>query len=170
VRSLALGALLVLVASSAALAAARAGTIGADGVRLGLPAGWHGSSSSDTACDPRRLLVASSAAIQFHSGLRLAAPARGQVLVAVLEDRGVRDRPVGGLRRPRRFDVAWNHLSRLDGGSGCGLPATPAYLRYFESHRRYIGVAVFPGSRVSGATRARTLGLLDSIRVSARPG
>lgn len=118
-------------------------------------------------CDPQRLLIASPAPIRFRSGGHLAAPARGQVLVLVMEDRSVQDRPAGDLRRPSRFTVAWNELRRLDGGSACGLPDAPAYLRYFRTHGRYIGFIVFPGRHVSGTMRAKTLAVMDSIRVIA---
>ena len=162
------GVVLAVVASTAG-ATVRDRAIAAAGVRLVLPARWHGSSARDAACDPRRLLVASSAPIRLRPGGAPAAPGGRQVLVVVLEDRYAQDRPLGDLRRPKQFSVAWDRLRRLDGGSACGLPAAPAYLRYFEAHGRYIGFAVFPGSRPAAATRAQTLALLDSVRVSARP-
>jgi hypothetical protein len=127
--------------------------------------GWHASTSKSTICDPQRLLVASSAPIRFRFRGHLAAPARGQVLVLVMEDRYVQDRPAGDLRRPNHFTVAWNELRHLAGGSACGLPDAPAYLRYFKTHGRYIGFIVFPGRHMTGTARAETLVVMDSIRV-----
>lgn len=157
-----------LAASPAALSAARDRVISDSGVHLTIPAGWDASSSKSTICDPQRLLVASSAPIRFRFGGHLAAPARGQVLVLVMEDRYVQERPAGNLRWPNHFMVAWNQLRHLDGGSACGLPNAPAYLRYFKTHGRYIGFIVFPGRRVSSTTRAKTLAVMDSIRVDAK--
>lgn len=157
-------ALLALAFSSAALATPGR-MIATSGTRLTLPVGWHASTSKDTACDPERLLAVSSAPIRFRSAGHLAAPARGQVLVLLMEDRYVRDQPVRDLRRPKRFFVTWNHLRHLDGGTGCGLPAVPAYWRYFKTHSRYLGFIVIPGARTSHTTRAKTLAAMDSLRV-----
>jgi hypothetical protein len=159
--------LLALAVSPAALSAARDRVISDSGVRLTIPVGWQASTSKSTICDPQRLLVASSAPIHFRSGGHLSAPAPRQVLVLVMEDRYVQDRPPGDLRRPNHFAVAWNQLRHLDGGSACGLPDAPAYLRYFKTHGRYIGFIVFPGRQVSSSTRAKTLVVMDSIRVNA---
>ena len=118
------------------------------------------------AATPERLLAVTSAPIRFRPAGHLAAPAKGQVLLLLMEDRSVRDRPVPDLRRPKHFSVTWNHLRRLDGGTGCGLPAAVAYLRYFKTHGRYLGFIVFPGARTSNKTRAKTLATMDSLRVS----
>jgi len=166
-RLLAATSLLALALSPAALSAVRGRVVSDAGVRLAIPAGWHASTSKSTICDPQRLLVASSAPIRFRPGGHLAPPARGQVLVLVMEDRYVQDRPVGDLRRPTHFTVAWDRLRHLDGGRACSLPDAPAYLRYFKARGRYIGFIVFPGSRVSSATRATTVAVMDSIRVGA---
>ena len=157
---------LALALSPATLSAAGGRVITDSGVHLTIPAGWHALTSKKTTCDPQQLLAASSAQIRLRSRGQLAAPAEGQVLVLVMEDRYVQDRPVGDLRRPKHFS-AWNQLRHLDGGGACGLPDAPAYLRYFETHGRYIGFIVFPGHRVSSTTRVQTLAVMDSIRVSA---
>lgn len=159
--------LLALAGSPAAVSAARDRVISDGRVHLTIPAGWEASSSKSTICDPQRLLVASSAPIRFRSSGHLSAPGPGQVLVLVMEDRDVQDRPAGDLRRPNRFTLAWSGLRHLDGGSACGLPDAPAYLRYFKTHGRYIGFIVFPGHRVISRTRAKTLAVMDSIRVDA---
>lgn len=150
-----------------ALAAAPARTISTSGVRLGVPAGWHALVSTTPRCDPERLVVASSAPVRVSATGRLSAPGRGDVLVLLLEDRQARDRPVGDLRRPGHFSVAWARLRRLD-GSGCGFPDAPMFMRYFESHGRYLGFIVYPGARVGAATRAQTLALMDSLHVGRR--
>jgi len=160
-------ALLALAVSPAALSARRDRVISDAGVHLTIPPGWQASTSKSTLCDPQRLLVASSASIHFRSAGHLSAPAPGQVVVLVMEDRYVQDRPTGDLRRPNHFTVAWNHLRHLDGGSACGLPDAPAYLRYFKTRGRYIGFIAFPGRRLSSTTRAKTTIVMDSIRVDA---
>lgn len=159
--------LLALAVSPTALSAPRDRVISDSGVHLTIPVGWQASTSKGTICDPQRLLVASSASIHFRSGGHLSAPAPGQVLVLVMEDRYVQDRPAGDLRRPNHFAVSWDQLRHLDGGSACDLPDSPAYLRYFKTHGRYIGFIVFPGRQVSSSTRAKTLVVMDSIRVNA---
>jgi hypothetical protein len=166
VRLIIATSLLALAVSPAALSAARDRVISDSGVRLTIPAEWDASSSKSTICDPQRLLVASSAPIRFRSGGHLAAPARGQVLVLVMEDRYLQDRPADNLRRPSHIRVAWNQLRHLDGGSACGLPDGPAYLRYFKTYGRDIGFIVFSDRRVSSTTRAKTLAVMDSIRVT----
>lgn len=157
----------VLLAASLALVAGvapAARTISTSGVRLTVPAGWHSVVSKTPSCDPERLIVASSAPVRVSATGRLAAPARAEVLVLLLEDRQARDRPVGDLRRPRHFSVAWTRLRRLD-GTGCGFPDARMFMRYFESHGRYLGFIVYPGADVGPATRAKTLALMDSLRV-----
>jgi hypothetical protein len=166
-RLIAVISLLGLALSPVARSAVRGRVISDSGVRVAIPARWYASTAKSTICDPQRLLVASSAPIRFRPGGRLAPPARGQVLLLVMEDRYVQDRPSGDLRRPTHFSVSWHQLRHLDGGSACSLPDSPAYLRYFEAHGRFIGFIVFPGSRVGATTRAKTLAVMDSIRVDA---
>lgn len=159
---------LALAASSAAFAAPAGRTVIASGTRLTLPVDWHASTSKGTLCDhdPERLLAISSAPIRFRSRGHLAAPAKGQVLVLLMEDRYRQDRPLGDLRRPKRFSVTWNHLRHLDGGTGCGLPAAPAYMRYFKTHGRYLGFIVIPGAGTNRTTRVKTLAAMDSLRIN----
>ena len=149
-------------ALSASVAFAAGPTVSTSGLRMSVPPGWHAVVSKTRSCDPERLIVASSAPIRVAASGGLAAPDRSQVLVVLLEDRQVR--PVGDLRRPTRFSVRWNRLTRVQGD--CGLPDAPAFLRYFKSHGRYLGFIVYPGARVGNATRTKTLALMDSLRVS----
>jgi hypothetical protein len=147
------------------MAAAHPRTISTSGVRLVVPVGWHVAISTTPSCDPERLVVISSAPVRFHPGGRLKAPGGGDVLVLLLEDRYIQDRPVGDLRRPTHFSVTWNRLVRLK--AVCGLPNAPAYMRYFKTHGRYLGFIVYPGERVGETTRVKTLAVMDSLRVSA---
>jgi hypothetical protein len=83
-----------------------------------------------------------------------------------LEDRQARDRPVGNLRRPRRFTVDWQRLQALSPDGYCGNPRGPAAMHYFKTHRRYLGFILYPGYHVGASTRAKTLALMDSLRVT----
>ena len=40
-------------------------------------------------------------------------------------------------------------------------------MRYFKTHGRYLGFIVYPGARVGKTTRAKTLAVMNSVRVSA---
>ena len=40
-------------------------------------------------------------------------------------------------------------------------------MRYFKSHGRYLGFIVYPRAPVGASTRAKTLALMDSVRISA---
>jgi hypothetical protein len=131
------------------------------GLRLNVPAGWQAVVSKTRNCDPQRLLVASSAPVRIAASGRVAAPGRTAVLVLLLEDRHIR--PLGDLRRPAHFSVRWNRLVRVQGCGG--LPAR-GFIRYFKSHGRYLGFIVYPGARVPAPTRAKTLALMDSLRVN----
>ena len=146
---------------SVALAAPPA--VSASGVRLKIPAGWHATVSKTPSCDPERLIVSSSAPLHVTASGRVAAPEPTDVVVVLLEDRHVR--PLGDLRRPAHFSVRWNRLVRVRGD--CGLPNAPAFIRYFKTQGRYLGFIVYPGAHVGKATRAKTLALMDSLRVSA---
>lgn len=84
------------------------------------------------------------------------------MLIAVVEDHV--NLPSGNLHRPARFSVDWNHPSRLD-GSHCGGPDAPALMHWFRTDGRYLGLTVFPGSRVPAAVRAQTIAVMDSLRV-----
>jgi len=156
-------ALICASAASAAVAALPPRHISTSGVRVVVPAGWHAFVSTTPRCDPERLLIASSTPIHF-SGARLEPPARGNVVLLLLEDRYVQDRPSGDLRRPAHFSVAWNRLVHLK--TFCGLPNARAVMRYFTSHGRYLGFIVYPGTHVGSTVRAKTLALMDSLRVS----
>jgi hypothetical protein len=39
-------------------------------------------------------------------------------------------------------------------------------MHYFNTHRRYLGFTVNPGSNVGASARAKTLALMDSLRVT----
>jgi hypothetical protein len=41
-------------------------------------------------------------------------------------------------------------------------------MHYFKTHNRYLGYIVYPGSNVGLRTRAQTLTLMDSLRVTQR--
>src|SRR5581483_8672242 len=41
-------------------------------------------------------------------------------------------------------------------------------MHYIKTHGRYLGFLVYPGSRVSGHTRAQTPKLMDSLHVTSR--
>jgi hypothetical protein len=164
VRRLLVVVVLAFGVASATFAASQLGTVSSAGVRLVVPAGWHAVVSKTPSCDPERLIAASSARIRFGSGGRLAAPGKGHVLVLLLDDRLRQDRPVGDLERPAHFSVTWNRLVRLQGG--CGLPNTPAFMRYFKTRNRYLGFIVYPGASVDNQRRAQTLAMMDSLRVS----
>jgi hypothetical protein len=142
-------------------------TVSAAGVSVQLPAGWVGRRSSTPGCDPRRLLVASSSRPGVRAGGGIAAAARGQVIVAVMEDVQVQDRPVGDLRRPRHFQIDWSSLRILAPDGFCGNPKGPAVMHYFKTRGRYLGFIVYPGRNVTARTRAQTLALMDSLRVAA---
>ena len=134
------------------------------GVSLQLPAGWQARISKTPACDPERLIVASSTATHLGPNGRLPSPPAGSVLVVLLEDRYRQDRPVGDLRRPHHFSVSWNDLAQIK--PSCGLPASPAYMHYVKTHGRYLGFIVYPGSAVAATTREATVTLMDSLHVN----
>ena len=39
-------------------------------------------------------------------------------------------------------------------------------MHYFKTHGRYLGFIVYPGSGLSTSARAKTLALMDSLRVT----
>ena len=162
-RKLGLLALLVAALTLSSGSAARTVPVSTTGVRLSLPAGWHARALDPrlSTCDPVTLVVANSESIRLEHG-HWAAPARGQMLMLLLEDHV--NKPEGDLRRPARFHVRWNRLTQLS--ACCQLPALPASMRYFREHGRHLGFIVFPGHHVSAATRRTTERLLDSLRVS----
>jgi hypothetical protein len=133
------------------------------GVSLQLPAGWQAQITKTPACDPERLIVASSTPTHIAPSGRLRSPPAGAVLVVLLEDRYRQDRPLGDLRRPQHFSGNWNHLAQIK--PSCGLPASPAYMHYVKTHGRYLGFIVYPGSAVDATTRAATIALMDSLHV-----
>jgi hypothetical protein len=160
-----LAALLAAVAAGVAVSAPR--RISSAGVSLQLPPGWAGKASRTRGCDPRRLLVASSSRLRISATGRIGSPRAGEVLVAVMEDIQVQDRPVGDLRRPRHFQVDWAYLRTLAPDGFCGNPKGPAAMHYFKTHGRYLGFIVYPGRRVTAQTRAQTLEFMDSLRVTS---
>lgn len=139
-------------------------TVSRAGVSLRIPAGWQAETAKVVTCDPERLIVASSRPIRIGPNAGLPSPHAGAVLVVLLEDRYRQDRPPGNLHRPRHFVVTWHHLTHIK--PSCGLPASPAYMRYFKTHGRYLGFIVYPGGAVTAKTRAATLRLMDSLRLN----
>jgi hypothetical protein len=140
-------------------------TILANGATLRIPAGWHAAVARTPDCDPERLIVVSSAPLQISASGQVRAPRDRQVVILLLEDRYVQDRPVGDLRRPTHFAIAWNKLVRLEPNRYCGSPNAPAAMHYFKTHGRYLGFIVYPGANVDARTRASTLAVLDSLRI-----
>jgi len=157
--------LLAFCAAPVALAAQRSQTISTAGTTLRVPEGWHAAVARTPACDPERLIVVSSAPLRISSGGQLAPSRTGQVLILLLEDRYRQDRPSGDLRRPAHFSITWKILVRVK--PICGNPDTPAFMRYFKTHSRYVGFIVYPGAHVGSNTRSKTLAVMDSLRVSA---
>jgi hypothetical protein len=142
-------------------------SISTAGATLRVPAGWHAVIAKTPSCDPERLIVVSSAPIRISANGRVAAPRRRQVVILLLEDREVQDRPAGNLRRPVRFAIAWDDLVRLEPARYCGAPNAPASMHYFKTRERYLGFIVYPGADTGPQTRARTLSVMDSLLVHA---
>jgi hypothetical protein len=148
----------------AALAFAVSGDVVAtSGTSLRVPAGWHATVSKTPGCDPLRLIVASSAPLRIVNGT-IRRPTRGDVTVLLLEDRLKVDQPHNAPPRPAHFVVRWNELRPIT--SICGNPKPPAYMYWFRTKSRYLGFIVYPAGRISPATRAKTLALMDSLHVS----
>jgi hypothetical protein len=157
----------VAVCFVAAAASASSGRgVVTSGVRLAVPVGWHAVVAKMPQCDPERLVVASSGRLRVSATGRVASPRPGEVIVLLLEDRQVQDRPSGDLRRPRHFTVDWDSLRTLAPDGYCGNPRGPAAMHYFKTHGRYLGFIVYPGSDVGASARAKTLALMDSLRVT----
>ena len=161
-----LPALLALVIATAAPGATNGRDVSTAGLTLRVPDGWYAAILKTPSCDPERLIVVSSAPLSPSSGGHVAPPSVGQVVMLLLEDRYAQDRPVGNLKRPARFKVRWNNLVRLEPAGYCGSPNAPASMRYFKTHGRYLRFIIYPGPKLSAATRARTLAVMDSLRVS----
>jgi hypothetical protein len=164
-RAVLFGALALCLAASAAFASSGREVV-TSGVRLAIPSGWHAAFAKTPQCDPERLIVASSDRLRVSTSGRVVSPRPGEVIVLLLEDRQVQDRPVGNLRRPRHFTVNWESLRTLSPDGYCGNPRGRAAMHYFKIHRRYLGFIVYPGSNVGASTRAKTLALMDSLRVT----
>ena len=160
--------LLALAGSAAAASGTSGRTISTTGVTLRLPTRWHAAVSRTPDCDPERLIVASSEPLRISAGGRVASPASRAVIVLLLEDRQVQDRPSGDLRLPRHFRIDWNDLRTLEPDGFCGNPKGPAAMHYFKTHSRYLGYIVYPGSSVGPRVRAQTVALMDSLRVTRR--
>jgi hypothetical protein len=134
------------------------------GVQATIPAGWRADTNKALACDPQRLMLLSSQPIRTARTGGLLAPTAGQVEIAVVEDHV--NLPSGNLHRPTRFSVDWSHPARLEGS--CGSPDAPASMHWFRTDGRYLGLTVYPGSHVPAATRARTIAVMDSVRLTGR--
>jgi hypothetical protein len=158
---------LVAVCLVAATALASSGReVVTSGVHLAIPAGWHAAVAKTPQCDPERLIVASSGRLRVNATGRVASPRPREVIVLLLEDRQVQDRPSGDLRRPVRFTVDWESLRTLAPDGYCGNPRGPAAMHYFRTHGRYLGFIVYPGSQVGASARAKALALMDSLRLT----
>jgi hypothetical protein len=136
------------------------------GVQLAIPVGWHAAIAKTPQCDPERLIAASSGRLRISATGRVASPRPGEVVVLLLEDRQVQDRPSGDLRRPNHFSVDWSSLRTLEPDGFCGNPRGSAAMHYFKTHGRYLGFIIYPSSRVGAFARAKTLALMDSLRVT----
>jgi hypothetical protein len=132
----------------------------ARGVTVDVPVGWHTAHGRGD-CDPEQLLVVSSEPIRRTQTGRFARPSPGHVLVFVLEDHAVK--PVGDLRRPHHFKIAWHTTRGLE--PCCGEPDGPASMHWFRQHGRYLGFVVFMRGDVPAARRATTEHVLDSLRL-----
>jgi hypothetical protein len=153
-----------LVAATALASSGR--EVVTSGVHVAIPTGWHAAVAKTPQCDPERLIVASSGRLRVSATGRVASPRPTEVIVLLLEDRQVQDRPSGDLRRPLRFAVDWESLRTLAPDGYCGNPRGAAAMHYFKTHGRYLGFIVYPGSHVGASARARTLVLMDSLRVT----
>jgi hypothetical protein len=160
--------LLALAGSATAARLKPHDTISTSGVTLWLPAGWHAVVSRTPDCDPERLIVASSEPLRISASGRVASPRSRAVIVLLLEDRQLQDRPSGDLGLPRHFHVDWNSLRTLEPDGFCGNPKGPAVMHYFKTHNRYLGYIVYPGSNAGLRVRKQTLTLMDSLRVTHR--
>lgn len=78
----------------------------------------------------------------------------------------MQDRPSGDLRRPHHFMIDWENLRTLAPDGFCGNPRGPAAMHYFKTRGRYLGFIVYPGSHIGASARAKTLSLMDSLRVT----
>jgi hypothetical protein len=165
-RYLLVAALLACGSLSVAAATGTPSTISAVGVTLRVPAGWRAAVAKTPDCDPERLIVISSARLKISASGHVAAPAPGQVVILLLEDRYVQDRPTGNLRRPVHFRIAWSRLVKPEPSGYCGSPTAPAAMHYFKTDGRYLGFIVYPGAGIGSSIRAKTLTVMDSLHVS----
>lgn len=134
------------------------------GVQVTIPASWRADTNKALSCDPQRLMLLSSRPIRTaHTG-GLLPPTRSQVVIAVVEDHV--NLPSGNLHRPERFSVDWNHPVRLK--RSCGSPDAPASMHWFRMDGRYLGLTVYLGLHIPAATRAQTIGVMDSLTVTGR--
>jgi hypothetical protein len=158
--------LLALAGSVTAASGTSGRTVSTTGVTLEVPTAWHAVVSRTPACDPERLIVASSEPLQISAAGRIASPTSRAVIVLLLEDRQVQDRPSGDLRLPRHFRINWHDLRRLEPDGYCGNPKGRTAMHYFKTHGRYLGYIVNPGRNVGLRARDETLALMDSLRVT----
>ena len=138
--------------------------VATNGTTLRVPAGWHAAVSKTPGCDPIRLIVASSAPLRITASGTVRNPTRGNVTVLLLEDRLKIDQPKNAPPRPAHFVVRWNELREIT--SICGNPKPPAYMFWFRAKSRYLGFIVYPTGAIPQTTRAKTLALMNSLRVS----
>jgi hypothetical protein len=167
-RSVFVVCLLALAGSATAASGMSGRTISTTGVTLRVPTGWHAAVSRTPACDPERLIVASSEPLRISASGRVASPGRRAVTVLLLEDRQVQDRPSGYLRVPSHFQIDWNSMRTLAPDGYCGNPKGAAAMHYFKTHGRYLGYIVYPGRNVGLRVQTQTLALMDSLRVTRR--
>jgi len=162
--------LLALAGSVPAASGTSGRTISTTGVTLRLPTRWHAAVSRTPDCDPERLIVASSEPLRISAGGRVASPASRAVIVLLLEDRQLQDRPSGDLcgSRDTSRSTGTTTYVQLEPDGFCGNPKGPAAMHYFKTHSRYLGYIVYPGSSVGPRVRAQTVALMDSLRVTRR--
>ena len=158
--------LLGLASSAPPAEGASRRTIATTGLTLQVPAGWHAAISRTPACDPERLIIASSKPLRISGNGHAASPTTGAMIVLLLEDLQVQDRPSGDLRPQHHFQIDWTSVRTLEPDGFCGNQKGPAAIHYFKMHDRYLGYIVYPGRNVSRRVRTQTLVLMDSLRVT----
>lgn len=165
-RIVAIAAIVGAFASSAY--AAPSARVGAAGVTLALPAGWHSwvpsSALTPTITDPLTRVVAVSAPFTFAaSGCQVAAYSFPSTAVAIVVLEWVQlGRHAPWARRPTDFTSKTLPLQpppAIECFNGAGGSVQ------FADHGRHFGVYVLAGRRASAAKIAGARAVLDSLRV-----
>ena len=171
---LALLALALLVPVSTAVGGDSPRRVGAVGVTLALPAGWHSwvpsTAVKPTVTDPLTRIVAVSEPFRFAaSGCQIAGyafPATGVAIVIVewVPNPGI-PVPSGLPSRPSSFSTRVlalhaNPAVECFNGSGGSVE--------FSDHGRALSTYILVGRKTSAATVARARSVLDTLRVHRR--